>query len=67
MTIEKRWLKVKEAAEYLGIHEKSLYRSCSRQEIPSSKAPGVGVRIDRLELDKLLERQRRGKAEIRMD
>jgi len=57
MAIERRWLKVKEAAEYLGVHEKSLYRACHRREVPFSKARGVGVRIDKRELDALLERR----------
>lgn len=57
MTIERRWLKVKEAAEYLAVHEKSLYRACRRREVPFSKAPGIGVRIDKRELDALLERR----------
>lgn len=57
MAIERRWLKVKEAAEYLGMHEKSVYRACCRRKIPFSKAPGVGVRIDKRELDALLERR----------
>ena len=57
MTIERRWLKVKEAAEYLGVHEKSLYRACHRRYVPFSKARGVGVRIDKRELDALLERK----------
>lgn len=56
MTIERRWLKVKEAAEYLAVHEKSLYRACRRREVPFTKAPGVGVRIDKRELDTMLER-----------
>jgi len=56
MTIERRWLKIKEAAEYLAVHEKSLYRSCRRREVPFSKAPGIGVRIDKREIDALLER-----------
>lgn len=57
MTVERRWLKVSEAAEYIGLHPKSLYRSCSRRKIPYSKVPGIGVRIDKRELDALLERQ----------
>jgi excisionase family DNA binding protein len=54
--IERRWLKIKEAAGYLGVHEKSLYRACQMREIPYSKVPGIGVRIDKLELDAMLER-----------
>ena len=56
MGIERRWLKVSEAGEYLGLHPKSVYRSCSLRKIPFSRAPGIGVRIDKLELDALLER-----------
>lgn len=57
MAIERRWLKVSEAGEYLGLHPKSVYRSCSQRKIPFSRAPGIGVRIDKRELDALLERQ----------
>jgi excisionase family DNA binding protein len=56
MGIERRWLKIKEAAEYLAVHKKSLYRACRRREVPYTKASGIGVRIDKLELDALLER-----------
>ena len=57
MPIERRWLKVSEAGEYLGMHPKSVYRSCSLRKIPFSRAPGIGVRIDKRELDALLERR----------
>ena len=57
MPIERRWLKVSEAGEYLGLHPKSVYRSCSLRKIPFSRAPGIGVRIDKRELDALLERR----------
>jgi len=57
MPIERRWLKVSEAGEYLGLHPKSVYRSWSQRKIPFSRAPGIGVRIDKRELDALLERQ----------
>jgi excisionase family DNA binding protein len=57
MTIERRWLKVSEAAEYLGLHPKSVYRACSEGIIPCSKVPGIGVRIDKGELDALLEQE----------
>jgi excisionase family DNA binding protein len=57
MAIERRWLKIREAAEYLAVHEKSLYRACRRREVPFTKAPGVGVRIDKRELDAMLERR----------
>jgi excisionase family DNA binding protein len=57
MAIERRWLKVSEAAEYLGLHPKSVYRACSEGTIPCSKVPGIGVRIDKEELDALLEQE----------
>jgi excisionase family DNA binding protein len=57
MPIEKRWLKVSEAGEYLGLHPKSVYRACCQRKIPFSKAPGIGIRIDMRELDSLLERR----------
>jgi len=64
MPIERRWLKVSEAGEYLGLHPKSIYRSCSQRKIPFSRAPGIGVRIDKRELDALLERQGLGPREF---
>jgi len=64
MAIERRWLKVSEAGEYLGMHPKSIYRSCSQRKIPFSRAPGIGVRIDKRELDAFLERQGLGPGEF---
>jgi excisionase family DNA binding protein len=64
MPIERRWLKVSEAGDYLGMHPKSVYRSCSLGKIPFSRAPGIGVRIDKRELDALLERQGLGPGEL---
>ena len=57
MPIERRWLKVSETAEYLGMNAKSVYRSCSARLIPHCKIRGVGIRIDKHELDQLLERR----------
>lgn len=56
MTIERQWLTVQEVGEYLNLHPKSVYRACRYHRIPYSKAPGVGVRINKLELDLMLER-----------
>ena len=55
--IERRWLKVSETGEYLGLHPKSVYRACHSRKIPFAKVPGIGVRIDKRELDELLERR----------
>jgi len=55
MPIEKRWLKVSEAGEYLALHPKSIYRACCQRKIPFSKTLGIGIRIDKLKLDALLE------------
>jgi|GEM_PF-1534264 excisionase family DNA binding protein len=57
MAIERRWLRVSEAGEYLGLHPKSIYRACCQRKIPFSKVPGIGVRIDKRRLDALLERE----------
>lgn len=56
MTIERRWLTAQEVGEYLRLHPKSVYRACRAHRIPYSKAPGVGVRVDKIELDTMLER-----------
>jgi excisionase family DNA binding protein len=56
MAIERRWLKASEAGEYLGLHPKSIYRACRQKKIPFTKAPGIGIRIDKWKLDSRLER-----------
>lgn len=53
--MERRWLTVKETVRYLGLHPKTVYRLCSRRAIPFSKVPGIGIRIDRIELDRMLK------------
>jgi len=52
----RRWLTVKEAAGYLGLKYKGLYNSLKARKIPFSRAKGIGIRLDRLALDRLLER-----------
>jgi excisionase family DNA binding protein len=63
MLIERRWLRISEAGEYLGLHPKSVYRACSERRIPFSKVPGIGIRIDKRALDALLERRGQGPEE----
>jgi len=55
MEIERRWFKVREIAEYLGLNEKTVYRLSRRHPRLCSKTPGVGVRFDKVAVDKLLE------------
>ena len=62
--MERRWLTVKETAEYLGVHEKSLYRACLKGQIPSVKTPGLGRRVDKIKLDALLERRSLGPIDV---
>lgn len=66
MTIARRWLTVSEVGEYLSLHPKSVYRACKSRRIPSAKAPGVGVRVDKKALDQLLERLAIGPKEFGM-
>jgi|WetSurSiteA1Bulk_404760.scaffolds.fasta_scaffold41873_1 excisionase family DNA binding protein len=63
MPIEKRWLTVMETSEYLHLHPKSVYRACQARKLPYAKIPGIGVRIDKQELDAMLERERISPAE----
>jgi len=53
--VQDRWLTVREAAAILRVHPISIYRSCSAHRIPHVKAAGVGVQIDKLELDTMFE------------
>ena len=57
MPIEKRWMTAAETGEYLHLHPKSVYRACQARKLPHAKMPGIGVRIDKRELDALLERE----------
>ncbi len=57
MVVAKRWLKVLEAGDYLGLHPKSVYRACWNRRIPYSKAAGIGIRIDLRKLDAMLEQR----------
>jgi len=59
MPQERRWLKVKEAARYLGSHPRSVRRALAAGKIPYSKVRGIGVRIDRLGLDEILAGRKR--------
>lgn len=62
MPQERRWLKVNEAARYLGSHPRSIRRALAAGKIPYSKVRGIGVRIDKLGLDELLSgRERAGR------
>jgi hypothetical protein len=65
MSLERRWLKVSETAQYLGMNTKSVYRSCSARLIPHCKIRGVGIRVDKHALDLLLERRGIGPEEYR--
>lgn len=60
MHIEKRWLTASEAAQYLKLNPKSVYRACQARKLPYVKLSGIGVRIDKHWLDSLLERESLG-------
>lgn len=53
--IERRWLTVKETANYLNLHPQSVYRDCYKGKIPFSRVPGIGLRIDKKALDEQLQ------------
>jgi len=48
---ERRWLTQPRRGDYLHLHPKSVYRACLARKLPHAKIPGVGVRIDKRELD----------------
>ena len=52
---EKRWMKIREAAEYLSVHPVTIYRMISAHQLPAVKIKGAGWRIDRKKLDDMLE------------
>jgi excisionase family DNA binding protein len=51
----KRWLKAVEAAEFLGVHIHTIYNNVARGLLPFTHRPGIGLRIDREALEKLME------------
>ena len=52
--MERRWISVRAASEYLSIHPKSLYSLISKGEIAYSRRAGIGIRIHRDTLDAYL-------------
>jgi excisionase family DNA binding protein len=54
-TLGRRWFRADEIAEYLHLNPKTVYSLCSRGMFPHIKKPGVGLRIDKVKLDQMLE------------
>jgi len=54
--MERRWISVRTASEYLGIHEITVRRLIDRGEIPATKI-GRSVRVDLKKLNETLESQ----------
>jgi len=52
---EDDWLTVREVSAILKISRISVYRACSARRITYTKAAGVGIRIDRNDLDRFME------------
>jgi excisionase family DNA binding protein len=55
--MEKRWLKVEEAAALLGIHKVTLYKLCKAGRIAHARIKGVGLRVDGTRLEQMIEKQ----------
>jgi len=54
-TIPRRWLSQAEAAEYLGVTDRTVRNYISRGQLPGHRVRGSRlVRIDRGDIDKLL-------------
>jgi len=64
--MERRWISVRTASEYLGIHEITVRRLLDRGQIPGTKLGG-SIRIDMKKLNEQLEREMNsnGKVESR--
>lgn len=58
----RRWLKVAEVADYLGLSQHHIYRMHRRGQLPSFKLPGLGVRVDRVALDAKIEKVKASRA-----
>jgi len=53
----RRWLTIREAADYLGLHPKTAYIWAARGVLPAARIGGT-IRVDLLKLDEFLEMQR---------
>ena len=53
--MEKRLLKIKEASEYLGIPEGSLYKFVWQRRFPFVVKIGSALRFDRVKMDRWIE------------
>jgi excisionase family DNA binding protein len=52
--MERRWITVKECAEYCDLHIKSVYLLITKGHIPAAKIGG-SIRVDLKRLEELLE------------
>lgn len=53
--MERRWYRAPEIAAYLSLSPKTVYDLCSRGLLPCVKFKGIGLRIDKVKLDQMLE------------
>jgi len=56
--MERRWISVKAASEYLSVHQKTCYRLIDKGEIPATKIGG-SIRVDLKALETILESKSR--------
>jgi len=54
--LERRWISVREAAEYLSLHEVTIRRKIDKEELPAARLGHV-VRVDLKALNEQLERK----------
>jgi excisionase family DNA binding protein len=55
--MERRWLKVREAAGVLSLHPQSLYDALLSGKIPGAKLSGLGWRVDIKAVNEMMEKQ----------
>lgn len=66
MSLERRWLRVKEFAELVGCHPVTVRKLIRRRAVPFVKRKGIGVRVDFKKFEEEMERteilpQKRGR------
>jgi excisionase family DNA binding protein len=61
---DRRWLSVRQTAEFLGLHPKTVYDLAARGKIPSAKIGGA-LRIDLRRLTQDLEGQEKRRQAVR--
>ena len=55
--MDRDWLKIAEAAVYVGVHYDTVRKGIKAGRIPYTKVPGIGIRIRKTALDQIFAKR----------